>query len=161
MTVRFGPVPEIAGVGRFDASALEAVAERVLTRLGEGESELSVSFVDDAAMAELNERYRARSGPTDVLSFSLREGAHAEHGGALLGDVPALLGDVPALLGDVVVDLEVAQRQARDYGHSLQEELLRLLVHGVLHLLGYDHEEEEEARLMEALEERLVGELRP
>ena len=95
----------------------------------------------EAAMADLNARWRGREGPTDVLSFSLLEGDHAERRGDLLGDV--------------VIGVEVACRQAADAGHSLDEELLRLLIHGVLHLLGHDHEDDAEARVMQAEEARL------
>ena len=75
---------------------------------------------------------RGRAGPTDVLSFSLLEGEQAGHRGALLGDV--------------VIGLAVAERQARERGHGLVEELDRLLIHGLLHLLGHDHEEPAEAQ---------------
>ncbi len=133
-----GPPPEAPA---FDAARLAARAERLLASLAVPEAELSVSIVADDAMAEMNERYRGRPGPTDVLSFSLLEGDHAEHRGALLGDV--------------VLGVEVAARQACEQGHDLDEELLRLLIHGVLHLLGFDHEHEEEARVMEAREQTL------
>ena len=100
---------------------------RVLRALDCGDAELSVALVDDPEIAELNERFRGKRGPTDVLSFSLLEGAHAERRGALLGDV--------------VMGVERgarARRRAR--GAALDDELARLLIHGVLHLLGHDHE---------------------
>ena len=105
------------------------------------DAELSVSLVDDATIADLNARYRGIDRPTDVLSFSLVEGEHAERSGGLLGDV--------------VVSLETADRQARRGRRSLDEEVLRLLVHGTLHLLGHDHELPDEARRMRAQERRL------
>lgn len=92
-------------------------------------------------MMELNQRFRAEGKPTDVLSFSLLEGDHAEFHGDLLGEV--------------VIDLEVAARQASMLGHGLDTEMTRLLIHGTLHLLGHDHQQEEEARAMEAAEESL------
>lgn len=116
--------------------------ERILGALDLPEAELSVQLVDDAEMTLLNESYRGKQGPTDVLSFSLVTGEHSEYGGGLLGDV--------------VIDVEVAQRQALEFGHSLEDELLRLLVHGVLHLLGYDHEQDEDAARMQAEEARLL-----
>jgi rRNA maturation RNase YbeY len=99
--------------------------------------------VDDAAIAGLNRCYRGRRGPTDVLSFSLLEGEAAEHRGALLGDV--------------VIGIEAAARQARG---TLDDEVARLLVHGVLHLLGHDHERAAQARAMRAEERRLWRALR-
>jgi rRNA maturation RNase YbeY len=110
-------------------------------------AELSIALVDDEAIAELNVRYREREGPTDVLSFSLEEGPHAERRGALLGDV--------------VVSLETAERQARRARRRLDDEVLRLLIHGTLHLVGHDHEKDEEARRMRAEERRLWRALRP
>jgi probable rRNA maturation factor len=116
-------------------------ARALLERLGESEAELSLALVDDATGAALNQRWRGRMGATDVLSFSLREGRHKRHRGALLGDV--------------VIAVGVAGRQAEARGHSLEAECLRLLIHGVLHLLGYDHARAEEARVMRTLERRL------
>jgi probable rRNA maturation factor len=140
MTVRVsGPEP-----GRppapVDARLLAARAERLLAWLGRGDAELSLALVDDAEMVRLNASFRGRSGPTDVLSFSLLEGPHAERRGDLLGDV--------------VIDVEQARRQADARGDDLDAELARLLVHGVLHLIGHDHEEPGEARVMRDLERR-------
>jgi len=129
----------------FDAALLERRAEALLRALGHAGAELSVSLVGDAEMAELNARFRGRRGPTDVLSFSLVEGEHAGYRGALLGDV--------------VIGVAVARRQAKAAGHGLDEELARLLIHGALHLLGHDHERDEDARVMEALERRLFDEI--
>jgi rRNA maturation RNase YbeY len=95
---------------------------------------------DDATGGEPNRRFRPGRA-TDVLSFSLREGAHTRHRGALLGDV--------------VIALGVAQRQARERGLALEAECRRLLIHGVLHLLGYDHARAAEARVMRAKERAL------
>ena len=124
---------------------LERQARALLEALGEAGAELSLALVDDATAAALNRRWRGRTGPTDVLSFSLREGRHARHRGALLGDV--------------VIAVGVARRQARERGHTLEAECLRLLVHGVLHLLGYDHARPEEARVMRARERTLLRRL--
>jgi rRNA maturation RNase YbeY len=94
----------------------------------------------------LNREYRGQDRSTDVLAFPLREGP----------------GPISNLLGDVVIALPVAISQAREYGHSVDEELIRLLIHGVLHLLGYDHEKgEREARRMQRKERMLFGKLQP
>ncbi len=139
MSVRVAGPPR--GAPRFDRRLLARRARRLLAALGLPRAELSLALVSDAAIAELNEAHRGKRGPTDVLSYSLVEGAHAAHRAALLGDV--------------VIAVGVAARQAREIGHSLNEELLRLLIHGVLHLLGYDHEVARDARRMQAKERAL------
>jgi probable rRNA maturation factor len=133
-----GPPP---GAPRFDRRLLARRARRLLAALGLARAELSLALVSDAEIAALNQAHRGRPGPTDVLSYSLAEGAHA-----------ARRGD---LLGDVVIATGVAARQAREIGHSLNDELLRLLIHGVLHLLGFDHERPRDARRMRARERQL------
>jgi rRNA maturation RNase YbeY len=122
-----------------------ADAEALLAALGRDEAELSIALVSDAEGAVLNGRWRGRPGATDVLSFSLLEGAHRRHRGALLGDV--------------VIAVGVAARQAREQGHPLAAECRRLLIHGVLHLLGYDHARPAEARAMRAKERWLWSRL--
>ena len=129
------------GLPALDRRRLRGRAQRMLRALEMPDAEISISLVDDSAIAELNAAYRETQGPTDVLSFSLLEGEHSERRGALLGDV--------------VVSLETAARQAARGGRSLDQEVLRLLIHGALHLLGHDHEEAGEARRMRAEERRL------
>ena len=132
--------------GSLDRRRLRSRAVRMLRELGCPRAELSIALVDDAAIAELNERYRGRSGATDVLSFSLLEGAHADHRGAMLGDV--------------VVSVDTAAAQARRARRTLDDEVVRLLIHGALHLLGHDHVRAAEARRMRAEERRLWKALR-
>ncbi len=136
------------GAPRLDARPLRRAAERLLEELGLGERELSVLLTDDRRMRELNRDYRGQDRPTDVLSFSQLEG----EGGGLC----------PELLGDVVISLTTARRQARERGVPLAEELRALLVHGVLHLAGYEHEgvEPGRARRMRAEAARLLARLR-
>ena len=141
MTVRVAGPPLARSLPSFDRSLLEARARALLRELGHGGSELSISLVGDEEMAGLNQHFRAEAKPTDVLSFSLLEGDHT-----------AFHGD---LLGEVVIDVEVAARQASMIGHGLDAEMARLLIHGTLHLLGYDHQREEDARAMETAEDRL------
>lgn len=100
-----------------------------------------MTLVDDDDIAALNGAWRGKAGPTDVLSFSLLEGPHAAHRGPLLGEV--------------VIGVDVAARQARRGRRSLDDEAARLLIHGVLHLLGHDHVRAAEARRMQAEERRL------
>lgn len=109
--------------------------------------ELSVLLVDDRTIAELNSQYLNRRRPTNVLSFPMREGPFSE--------------DQPEILGDVVISVETASREAEDSGITVGERLDFLLIHGILHLFGYDHEEDEsEARIMEEKTEELMTLLR-
>ncbi len=111
---------------------------------GEARSSLSLALVDDAAIHALNRDYREVDKPTDVLSFSMREGP----GGELH----------PDLLGDVVISVETAARQAAEAGRTLEEELLHLAVHGLAHLCGYDHATVDEERRMFGWEAELRAE---
>jgi len=139
------------------------LAERVLSDRGIGDgAELSLMFVDATAIAELNERFLGRKGPTDVLSFPIEDElvgpSHVpdpETSGP--GRGPAEYDDLPLLIGDVVICPEVAWKQAPQHAGSYEDELALLLVHGILHLLGMDHEEESEAAAMEALEQQLLA----
>jgi probable rRNA maturation factor len=99
---------------------------KLLRSSGLPDAELSVLFIGDRAMRSLNHAWRGIDRTTDVLSFSQREGRFAEIR--------------PELLGDIVISVPQADRQAREAGHTLAREIERLLVHGLLHLLGYDHE---------------------
>jgi probable rRNA maturation factor len=141
MPVRLcGPPPDVRGA-RVDVKLLERRARGVLAALSHARSELSIALVDDAEIAQLNTEYRGKWRPTDVLSFSLLEGEHGGHRGKLLGDV--------------VISVETAAAQSAARRRGLDEEVARLLIHGVLHLLGHDHERDDEARLMEAEQRRL------
>lgn len=111
-------------------------------------TEVSVSFVDDAAIAALNEQYRGKAGPTDVLSF---ECDGVEDGSEDAADAPLFE------LGDIVIAPDVAERQTVEFGTTLEEEVSLLIVHGVLHLCGYDHIEDDEAEVMEAREEEILA----
>ena len=109
-------------------------------------TELSITFVDEAAMSDLHKEWMDLEGPTDVMSFpmdELREGREGELA-------------PEGLLGDIVMCPTVAAQQARIAGHSTEEEMLLLLTHGILHLLGYDHVEPEEERVMFTLQRKLL-----
>jgi rRNA maturation RNase YbeY len=147
MSVRVSGPPRGAALPALDRGLLRRRAGRVLAALGRRGAELSVALVDDAEIAALNGRYRGKPRPTDVLSFSLLDGAHAERRGALLGDV--------------VIGVATAARQARRARRTLDDELARLLIHGVLHLVGHDHQEDAEAARMRAEERRLWRKLAP
>ncbi len=129
----------------LDLSAFERLAGFVLEREEAPDAiELSIAVVALDEMADLNLRFRDKEGPTDVLSFGC-------------DDPCAVVGpDEPVTLGDVVIAPEVAESQAVEYGHTVEEELNLLLVHGVLHLLGYDHDSDEGAAAMQARERVLL-----
>lgn len=110
--------------------------------------EVGVTFVDDEKIRELNRDYRYIDQPTDVLSFALEEGLD-------FGEIP----DAPRMLGDIVISLQRAEEQSREYNHSFAREVGYLTAHGLLHLLGYDHQDEDERQQMRALEEQIMNRL--
>ena len=122
----------------FDQSRLERSARAILDDVGETSAELGILLVGDQRMRSLNHRYRGKDRMTDVLSFAMREAAS-----------PHVSRLMPDMLGDVVISIPTARRQAKEAKRTLDEELTCLLVHGILHLCGYDHERgEKEARRM-------------
>lgn len=123
---------------RLDASFLKKVGQTTLARAGVNEAECGLLLVGDRTMTRLNRQYRGQATSTDVLSFPMREGSFASLS--------------PQLLGDVVISAETADRQAAAAGRALRDELAALLIHGILHLLGYDHQTPSEARRMKRLE---------
>lgn len=137
--------------------------ERVTERMG-ADTEMSLLFVDAPTIAELNERFLGSSGPTDVLAFPIDDelppsGRQPDQGGRGPGTT-AEPGDPPTLLGDVVVCPSVAHRQASERGVSADDELALLVVHGVLHLLDYDHAEHSEGVVMRRREQELLARFR-
>jgi probable rRNA maturation factor len=97
----------------------------------EGAYEVSVMLMDDESIRKLNAGYRGKDVHTDVLSFPQMEGEDSDFGPGL-----------PSMLGDIAISVETAERQAEEFGHPLERELAYLAVHGTLHLLGYDHDDE-------------------
>ena len=144
-----------------DAGRWVRLAERVLEAEGvTGEAELSVLYVDETAISDLHKRFLGKDGPTDVLSFPIdgepeESGRHPDSGGTGPGD-RAEPDDLPMLLGDVVICPAVAVRNAPEHAGTYDDELALLLVHGILHLLGMDHEDDDEAEIMEARERTLL-----
>ncbi len=119
------------------------MARKVLKALGLTDSELSILLVNDTQMQELNRLYRSKDKTTDVLSFSMNEGDYSDIN--------------TNLLGDIVISLPAAKRQAKEKGHGIYDEIAILLIHGILHLLGYDHEKggKEETR-MRRMEKKIL-----
>jgi len=131
-----------------DESSLAAICTYVLAELGVNPmAELSVLCVDPDYMSTLHERWMGEKGPTDVLAFPMDE---------LDTGRPDEPDPGPALLGDVVLCPSVAIKQARAAGHTMDDELILLATHGVLHLLGYDHMEPEEEKEMFGLQSTLL-----
>ena len=127
-----------------------------------GDAELSVLFVDETAIAALNSRFLDHEGSTDVLSFPIEDDligpGHvpaAEASGP--GRAPLEDLELPLLIGDVVICPEVAWRNAPEHAGTYDDEIALLVVHGILHLLGMDHEDDGEATAMEALEQQLLA----
>ena len=139
-----------------------ALARSVLEAEGiVSETEVSLLFVDEATIASLNERFLDKTGPTDVLSFPIedevdRGGRSPDEGGTGPGSIEADTGRL-LLLGDVVICPAVAVRNAADHGVGVDDELALLVVHGILHLLGMDHQVDEEAERMEQRERQLLA----
>jgi probable rRNA maturation factor len=127
---------------KHPVTSLQEDARSVLRVLGRSQAELSVVVCDDAFIHDLNLRWRGKDSPTDVLSFAMTEGA-----GAHLD---------PRVLGDVIISVPTARRQAEALGHPLAREMRVLLVHGILHLCGYDHERPEDAPAMRAKEAEVL-----
>jgi rRNA maturation RNase YbeY len=120
---------------------------KVLKDLGCHDKELSILFTDDNGIAELNDRYLGRKGPTNVLAFPMAEG-------------PAPM-DESVMLGDVVISGDTALRESKELEDSLEDTIDRLLIHGILHLLGFDHTKSDvEAKRMEEEEKRLMALIR-
>ncbi|HVB90559.1 MAG TPA: rRNA maturation RNase YbeY [Acidimicrobiales bacterium] len=144
----------------IDVSRWAELSRQVLAARGiKGEIEVSLLFVDEDAMAALNEQFLGRSGPTDVLSFPIEDavgptGRSPDLGGSGPGSV-AEEGAL-TLLGDVVICPAVAARNAGEHEVTFDDEVALLVVHGLLHLLGLDHEQDVEAERMEALEQHLL-----
>jgi probable rRNA maturation factor len=134
VSVRNGPFRDLS------TALVRRWAERMLSALELAAAELSIALTDDGEIHELNRVFRRRDRPTDVLAFAMREGAAT-------GEVPRA---GPEMLGDVVVSVETARRQAARRGRTLEAEVRELLAHGLLHLVGYDHQTKKQALAMGA-----------
>jgi probable rRNA maturation factor len=130
---------------KIDRGRAAALSRAVLDRIGRTDAVLTVTFIRDRAMRRLNHDYRGIDGPTDVLSFAYHEGEEA----------PAW--DETSHIGDVVISVETAGRYARELGLSFDREIELLVIHGALHLAGYDHETDNGE--MNRLERKLRKEL--
>lgn len=135
---------EVRGSG-VDARALKRTMQSLLAAVDEADSSISVTLVGDSAIQQINREHRGKDKPTDVLSFPMFDDTMVD---------PEI---DERLLGDIVISIDTARRQAADYDAPLQNELYRLLIHGLLHVMGHDHMEPEERAEMEAEERRLAA----
>ena len=127
-----------------DLARWQALAEASLRTEGVTAGELDLSFIGADAMTELNETHMGKAGPTDVLAFPID------------GEADPMVDGLPVLLGDVVICPEVAHANAIDDGRATDDEIALLVVHGVLHVLGHDHQEDDERAVMQARERALL-----
>jgi probable rRNA maturation factor len=134
---------------RIGARRIARSARALLVAIGRPDATLSLTFVGDAAMRRLNREHRGKDRTTDVLSFPMYE--------PFAVPKRARAGEPELMLGDIIISVDVAVRQAAAYAATLDAEIERLLVHGVLHLLGHDHEEAGERARMVREERRLAA----
>ncbi len=128
------------------SSGIQQVAQAVLAHAGHPSADLSVTLVGKTRMQSLNRQYRKKDHPTDVLAFP----------------VGKVQKSCTPLVGDVIICLPIAISQAKQFGNTPKEEIVRLLIHGILHLLGYDHEKSlREARRMQKKEQAIFEQLHP
>ena len=141
--------PETLTVAENLLAEILRAADVVGKIYGAEDSELSITLTDDEHIHALNKKYRGVDRATDVLSFAFRE-----------SDEPEVIGADFEILGDVIISLERAKVQAEEFGHSYLREVIFLEVHGLLHLLGYDHIDDDERREMEAEQKFIMNELK-
>ena len=140
--------PENLEVEKIFESEIIRAADCVGKIYGAENSELSITLTDDKQIHELNKKYRGIDRPTDVLSFAFQE-----------SDEPKILNAEIETLGDIIISIERAKLQAADFGHSFLREIIFLEVHGLLHLLGYDHMEESDRIEMETEQKFIMEKL--
>ncbi|OLS35747.1 rRNA maturation RNase YbeY [Alkalihalophilus pseudofirmus] len=135
-------------------SEQENIVTKLITSAAEyerldGEVELSITFVDEKRIQEINAEYRGKDIPTDVISFALNDEVEDE--------ADMIMEGMPNALGDIIISVAHISRQAEEYGHSFERELGFLVVHGFLHLLGYDHMTEQDEKAMFSRQEEILS----
>lgn len=140
--------PENLRVDEKILAEMLRAADTVGKIYGVENAELSVTLTTDEKIHALNKKYRGIDRATDVLSFAFRE-----------SDEPEILGETVEILGDIIISIERAENQAAEFGHSFLREIIFLEVHGLLHLLGYDHIDDADRIEMEAEQDFVMSEL--
>ncbi|WP_346684692.1 rRNA maturation RNase YbeY [Megamonas hypermegale] len=149
MEMILSSMPENLEIDVQIVDTVRKAAYKVGELYGLDNAEVSITFTDNKHIHEINREYRKVDRPTDVISFALNE-----------GDEPEIEGGAPInVLGDIIISVEKAVEQAKDYGHSVEREVAFLTVHGMLHLLGYDHMEEEDRKEMRQEEDFVMEKL--
>lgn len=120
--------------------------------------ELSITIVDNERIQEINRDYRSIDQATDVISFALEDGDNEDFDIFFDSELAGIDEEIPRMLGDIFISIDKTEEQAKDYGHSFERELGFLVVHGFLHLNGYDHQTEEEEKVMFSLQEKILEE---
>ena len=141
---------ETESLNQQELDFVQKILEHAAKEEGLGDSEVSVTFVTNEMIRDINREYRGKDQPTDVISFAMEELGEGET--AIIGSPE------PRMLGDIIISLDRTREQAADYGHSFERELGFLAIHGFLHLLGYDHmTEKDEKKMFSRQEEILVS----
>lgn len=136
---------------KTDMQFVEKVLQHAASEEDIEDAEVSVSFVTDDRIREINREYRDKDQPTDVISFAMEEAGE--------GELAIHDSGEPRVLGDIIISLDRTKEQAVDYGHSFERELGFLAVHGFLHLLGYDHMNENDEKKMFAKQDVILSSL--
>lgn len=136
---------------------LEQLLQLAATAEGLTAGEVALTFVDDAEIHRLNRDYRSIDRPTDVLSFAMQEEGEEESGIIYDEETEGAAELASGMLGDIIISAERARAQSEEYGHSLEREIGFLFVHGFLHLIGYDHQDEESEREMTTKQEAVLA----
>ncbi|PSL41209.1 putative rRNA maturation factor [Planomicrobium soli] len=142
---------ETATLKENDLQFVEKVLLHAATAEDIGDAEVSVSFVTNDMIRGINKEYRGKNEPTDVISFPMEEMGE--------GEVEVVGMMAPRMLGDIIISIDRTKEQAADYGHSFERELGFLAVHGFLHLLGYDHMNKEDEKIMFSRQEEILSSL--
>lgn len=149
MEIDFSTLPENLDVEANISDTVNEAAQKVAELYGLDNAQVSITLTDNPHIHEINRTYRKVDRPTDVISFALNE-----------GEEPEIEGGAPInVLGDIIISVERAKEQAADYGHSVRREIAFLTVHGMLHLLGYDHIKEEDRKEMRKEEDFVMEKL--
>ncbi|KAA0549371.1 rRNA maturation RNase YbeY [Bacillus sp. BGMRC 2118] len=150
MTIMIDFMDETNEVKNEDIRLLEKLLEFAAQLENVHDAELSVTFVDNERIQEINREYRDKDQPTDVISFAMEELGE--------GEVEIIGDSIPKHLGDIIISIPRTIEQAEEYGHSFHRELGFLTVHGFLHLLGYDHMNEEDEKKMFTRQDEILSE---